>query len=150
MPSMRLAIAFTATVLLAGGALSATTYWRPAMPQFTVELRNGPGADRASLLLIYGDNGSDPFRAGTLAPDQHISDCAGNGPMCVSLPGRRALRSGRERRQSLQLRTFNGNGNPIVGGVTWTGPAYPSEVRVVCDLRTKDIGATCRVANITV
>ncbi len=150
MPPTKVTIALAATVLFGGGALAATSYWRPAMPQFVVELRNGPEADRASLLLVYGHNGSDPFRAGALAPDQHVSDCAGNGPMCVSLPGRSALRSGGERRQSLQLRAFNGNGNPIIGGVTWTGSAYPKQVQVVCDLRTRDVSATCRVTNITV
>lgn len=146
---MRLAIAAGAAVLSAGGAIAATNYWRPAMPQFEVELQNAPKPDRARLMLIYGDNGSDPIRSGTLRPDQHVSDCASSRQMCLSLPGRQALRSGSERRQSLQLRSFNGNGNPIIGAVTWIGPAYPSRVRVACDLSNKDVGASCRVEKVT-
>ena len=145
-----LATGLATTVLLAGGALAATTHWGPAMPQIRVDLRNGPDAVPTSLLLVYGDDGSDPFRDGALARNQHISNCTPSGTHCVALAGRRTLRSGLERRQSLQLRKLDGAGNPIIGGVSWNGPAYPSEVRVSCDLRMRDVAKTCHVEKIAV
>lgn len=119
-------------------------------PRFVVELQSASEADDpSSLLLIYGDKGSDPFRAGTLAPDQHISDCSFEGRICTTDLGRRSFQSGGKRRQSLQLRMFNGEGNPIIGGVSWTGPAFPEQVRVVCNMPAADVRTTCKVVSIT-
>jgi hypothetical protein len=55
------------------------------------------------------------------------------------------MRGAGDRRQSLQLRNFNGAGNPIIGAVSWTGPAYPSHLRVSCNLRIKEADKTCQV-----
>ena len=133
-----------------GAALAATAHWAPAMPKFRVEVRDAANAQPTSLLLIYGDDGSSPFRDGPLARDQHISNCHANGAACVAQAGKVALRSGLRRRQSLQLRSFNGSGNPIIGAVSWNGPAYPRELRVFCDLRIGNVAKSCHIASLVV
>lgn len=51
--------------------------------------------------------------------------------------------------QSLQIRLFNGAGNPIVGAVTWSGSWHPSQVRLTCDLRITDVRSACAVSSYT-
>lgn len=132
---------------------TAHAYWRPAMPAFVVDLKARSGeALPPSLILIYGDEGSDPLREGTLAPDDHVSDCSlplshdAVRATCASRSARREFRSAATRRQSLQIRAMNGRGNPIVGGLTWNGPAYPSTVHVRCDWSIADPRRACAVA----
>jgi hypothetical protein len=58
------------------------------------------------------------------------------------------VRSGLRRTQSFQVRDFDGHGNPIIGGVTWDGSAFPREVLLSCDLRVKEVAKSCRVEKI--
>ncbi len=143
-------------VVLAGGATfaAAHAYWRPAMPAFVVYLKARPGeAIPPSLVLIYGDSGSDPLREGVLAPDDHLSDCVfplahdAAGAFCTSRAARREFHTGTPQRQSLQLRALNGRGNPIIGGVTWNGAAFPTAVEVRCDLAIADPAKACAIAD---
>lgn len=136
-------------VLLAGGALAATVHWAPAMPQIRLVAHDGSGAVRKSIMFIYGDEGSDPFRDGSLRRDQHVSFCHPDDEgTCTADAAVIGVRSGLRRTQSLQVRNFDGHGNPIIGGVTWNGSAYPREVRLSCDLRVKEVARSCRVEKI--
>lgn len=101
-------------------------------------------------MLIYGENGSDPFRGGNLRADQRISACRTIGSLCVSQAARKEFGEIHERLQSLQVRLFTGKGNPIVGGVSWTGSLHPKQVRVACDLRVVDIRASCVVSEVVI
>lgn len=136
-------------VLIAGSAYAAVRSWRPVMPEFIVDVRTADGADAApSLLLIYGENGSDPFLGGNLGPDRRISDCLTSGSLCVSRAARNEFGAIAERPQSLQIRLYTGKGNPIVGGVLWTGPWHPKQVRLICDLRVTDVRKSCAVSEV--
>jgi hypothetical protein len=143
-------LAFAAVATFA----AAHAYWRPAMPALVVDLKAKPReALPPSLLLIYGDRGSDPLRSGTLAPDDHLSDCSlplshdAGRATCVSRSARREFHSVGTQRQSLQIRALNGHGNPIIGGLAWDGPAFPSAVKVQCDLSIADPGRSCTLAD---
>ena len=138
------------TIMLIGGsAYAAVQSWRPVMPEFVVDIRTADGADKTpSLMLIYGENGSDPFLGGNLGADRRISGCRTIGALCVSRAARKEFGAVNERSQSLQVRLFTGKGNPIVGGVSWTGSWHPRQVRVTCDLRVTDVRRSCAVSEV--
>ncbi len=121
------------------------------MPAIVVEMKSGNAVITApELLLIYGEKGSDPFRSGTLAPDQRISACRSSGTQCISRAARNEFLTEGAREQSLQVRLLNGRGNPIIGAVTWSGAAYPKRVTLACDLEIVDAHRACQVVKISV
>lgn len=139
------ALSLIAFPLAAGAAWAASNvYSRPVMPSFVVDLGT-TGGGAPSLILIYGERGSDPLRNGTLGPDQRIAACSTSGTLCVSPAARNELHLAGTRVQSVQVRRFTGRGNPIIGAVRWTGPAYPSQVRLKCDLRVADVQRACAI-----
>ncbi len=144
-------LVIAAVVLVAGSAYGASkNLWRPAMPEISVQFRPADTSDKPpELMLIYGDDGSDPFRSGTLAADQHVNNCRTVNSLCMSRAGRKEFGLPPIRQQSLQIRLFNGNGNPIIGGVRWTGPAHPSQIVVTCDRRVSDVRKSCAVLRVT-
>jgi hypothetical protein len=84
-----------------------------------------------------------------LARDQHVSSCRPDDRgTCIANAGVIGVRSGLRRTQSFQVRDFDGHGNPIIGGVTWDGSAFPREVLLSCDLRVKEVAKSCRVEKI--
>ena len=136
-------------LLVGGSAYAAVQSWRPVVPAFVVDVRTAGGGDKTpSLMLIYGENGSDPFRGGNLGADRRISGCQTVGSLCVSRAARKEFSAIHEGPQSLQIRLFTGKGNPIVGGVSWTGLWHPKRVRVTCDLRIADVRRSCAVSDI--
>jgi len=143
-------IALPAIALLLGGSTyAAVQSWRPVMPEFIVGIRPADGRVRTpSLMLIYGENGSDPFLGGNLGADRRVSGCRTTGAICVSPAARKEFGAIDDRQQSLQVRLFNGKGNPIIGGVRWTGAWHPEQVRVTCDLRITDVRKSCAVSEI--
>lgn len=147
--ALMLTIPAVAAVLVAGATYVHSTNRRPVMPEVVVDVRSPQGGRSSPLMLIYGEQGSSPFRQGTLAPDQRVAQCQTVGSRCVSPSARREFAMPRQGPQSLQVRLFNGAGNPIVGGVTWTGPWHPSQVRLTCDLRIADVRSACTVASFT-
>lgn len=137
-------------MLIGGSAYAAVQSWRPVMPEFVVDVRTADGADKTpSLMLIYGEHGSDPFHAGNLGADRRISGCRTVGSLCVSRAARNEFGAVIERPQSLQVRLSTKGGNPIVGGVSWSGSWHPRQVRVTCDLRVTDVRKSCAVLEIT-
>lgn len=151
MKAWQLGIVATAVVLGGSGALAArNAYWRPVMPEIQVDLRTPVGTAAPNLIIIYGEKGSDAFQSGPLGPDRRITACRTQGAICISHAARNEWRTEQPRRQSLQILNFNGNGNPILGGVMWNGRAYPRQVRVTCDLRIADRAERCAITGITV
>ena len=120
-------------------------YWRPVMPAVVVQTGGEVPGTASQLLVIYGEQGRDPLRSGTLAADERIAGCVIAGGVCKSSAARHELKLGLPRRQSLQIRRIDGNGNPIVGYVVWRGPAFPRTVRMSCDLRTPHLSRSCQV-----
>lgn len=145
---MKLGTLAFASLLIGGTGYAATQSWRPGMPAFFVDVRTADGVKMApALILIYSEVGRDPFFVGTLGSGKRIAFCRTVGSLCVSSPTRGEFAVQRDRPQSLQVRLFNGNGNPIVGGVRWSGPSHPREVRMTCDLRVPDVKKTCLLTN---
>ncbi len=142
-----LALGLIACTLAGGGAFASSfIYSRPVMPSFVVDATLATaGVSPPSFILIYDGRGSDPFRSGALGPGQRISACEPSGPTCTSLAARDELHLVRTRAQSVQVRLFNGHGNPIVGGARWIGPAYPKQVRLKCDLRIANVQNACAI-----
>ncbi len=141
-------IAVLATLWVGGMAYAASfVHWRPVMPAFIIEASAPPAAPRKepSLMLIYGEEGTDPLRNGTLARDQRISSCALEDGRCISAPARHEFHADGPHAQSLQIRLRGPAANPIIGAVRWNGPAHPSRVRVACDFRVPEPSKACRV-----
>jgi len=152
---MRNAIKFGIPVMVAtligGTAYAAVLHWRHVMPEVVVDVRTGHSGNMApALMIIYGERGSDPFRNGPLKNDQRISQCQTVGSRCVTRAAREELGAINERPQSLQIRRFNGDGNPIIGGLYWTSSWHPKQVHVTCDLRVTDVRSACAVSAVTI
>ncbi|WP_125996076.1 hypothetical protein [Sphingomonas sp. S-NIH.Pt15_0812] len=148
--AIKIAVALTATVLVGGTGYTAVTSWRHSMPEFVIDVRTADAGDKTpNLLLIYGEKGSDPFHEGGGRSDIRVADCKTRGSLCVSRVSRMEYLPGVESSQSLQVRLFTGNGNPIIGGVRWFGSWHPDRVRVTCDLRLADARKACAVSKVT-
>ena len=147
---IRFGVPIIAAVIIGGSTYTVMNCWRHVMPEVVVNVRAAPGGnDNPALLIIYGEQGSDPFRGGYMRADQRISQCKTIASRCVSTAARKELGVITERRQSLQIRLFNGDGNPIVGGVYWTSSWHPRQVRVTCDLGGTDVRNACAVTGVT-
>lgn len=147
---MKLGIALMAVMLIGGTAYAAAESWRPVMPEVVVDVRTADSGNRApALMLVYGEHGSDPFRDGPSGADQRHSQCETIGSLCVSRAARKEFGAINRRSQSLQVRLFNGNENPVVGGLRWTGSWHPKRVRVTCDLRILDARKSCALSEVT-
>lgn len=127
-------------VIAAVGAVNALR--RPVMPAITVNITGSSQVTK--LMLFYWENGADPLSGNDLPGGWRISSCTIADGACRSQPARKELHVAQVSRQSLQVRSFDGQKNPLVGGVSWTGQAYPSEVTVTCDLASRGPVATCR------
>jgi hypothetical protein len=141
-----------AAIMIVGGSAyaAAQAHLRADMPEFVIDVRAADSSDSSpGLMLISGEDGSDPFLSGKMKPGQRISDCRTVGSRCVSQAARKGFWSTETVRQSLQIRLFNGHGNPIVGGIVWNGPGHPDRVRVTCDLRVSDPRRSCAVLDRT-
>lgn len=141
--------AVAAVLFISGSGYAAAMNWRHSVPEFVIDVRTADGEPKApTLLLVYGDKGSDPFHEGSGRRDIRITQCKTAGSLCVSPLFRKEYLPGGEGPQSLQIRLYNGNGNPVVGGVRWTGPWHPDHVRVTCDLRLSDVRRSCTVSEV--
>jgi hypothetical protein len=124
-------------------------YWRPVMPNVVIQARDAKAFDGASqLMVIYGERGRDPLRSGTLASDERVAGCQIANGLCVSSAARHEFKLGFSRQQSLQIRRIDGHGNPIVAAIVWRGPAYPSRVRLTCDVRAQDVNRSCEITSL--
>ena len=141
--------AVTTVLLISGTGYAAATNWRHSVPKFMIDVRTADTAPKTpTLLLVYGEKGSDPFHEGSGRGDIRITQCETRGSLCVSPAFRKEYLPGEEQPQSLQIRLFTGNGNPIVGGVRWVGSWHPDRVRVMCDLRLSDVRRSCAVSKV--
>ncbi|HMG48331.1 MAG TPA: hypothetical protein VK614_12820 [Allosphingosinicella sp.] len=147
--AIKLGIPVMAVMLIGGTAYAAIQSWRHVMPEFVVDVRTADNGNKTpALMLIYGENGSDPFREGPLGGDRRISQCQTIGSLCVSRAARKEFGTTYDRPQSLQVRLVTGKGNPVVGGLRWTGSWRPRQVRVTCDLRVPDVRRSCAVSEV--
>jgi hypothetical protein len=146
---INLRVPLVAALLIGGTAYATAHTRRPVMPEFVVDVRTSD-TDNLSppLMLIYSEEGSDPFLGGPLGPGRRIANCNTVGSLCVTRAARKEFGTIQNRPQSLQVRLANGNGNPIVGGVPWTGSWHPRQVRVICDLRVSDARQSCAVIEV--
>ena len=138
----------TGLVLLAGAAsyAAAAAMWRPVMPQVEIEIANERSVPwGSSLMVVYGEEGSDPFRDGKLAPDQRISSCKVISGICATPRMKHELVFRDDRFQSVQVRLINGDGNPIIGGVSWEALSNPHTIEIECDLSSADATNACEM-----
>jgi hypothetical protein len=145
----RISAALTAAMLIGGAGYAAATGWRHSVPQVIIDVRIADAVPKSpTLLLIYGEEGSDPFTKGAGRGDIRITSCNTRGALCISPPSQKEYLPGPEKPQSLQVRLFNGNGNPIIGGVRWVGSWHPDRIRVTCDLRLADVQKSCAISEV--
>jgi hypothetical protein len=135
-----------AVILVGYAAYAAGQHRRHVMPEVLVDVRGAGHGDQ--LLLIYGEQGSDPVRNGFLGRDQRISQCGVVGTRCASVAAREEWGAIGERLQSLQVRLLDGRGNPVVGGVRWTGSWHPRQVHVACDPGIHDARRACTIVDV--
>lgn len=119
-----------ALVLCASGAAAAWATWKPVMPDIIVKLKPDKGK-APGLILTYNEQGGDPL---VRHPGQRYGACSTQNLQCAMRHARYEFRQEGPRSQSIQVRRFQTNGNPVLGGVTWTGPSYPRKVELACDL----------------
>jgi len=148
--AIKFSAALTAAMLIGGAGYAAATGWRHSVPEFIIDFRPADAApETPTLLLIYGEEGSDPFIEGSGRADIRVTDCETRGALCISPSFRKEYLPGPKKPQSLQVRILNGNGNPIIGGVRWVGSWHPDRVRVTCDLRLADVRRSCVISEVT-
>lgn len=141
--------AVTAVLLISGTGYAAAISWRHSVPEFSIDVRTADAAPKTPiLLLVYGEKGSDPFHEGSGREDIRVTQCETKASLCVSPVFRKEYLPGGEQPQSLQIRLYTGNGNPIVGGVRWVSSWHPDRVRVKCDLRLSDVRRSCTVSKV--
>lgn len=122
---------------------------KPVFPQITVDLGGDSLPDAAKQLLVrYDEKGSLPFSRETFSHDVRTSFCDVNGGRCVASRARYESRAEGSRYQSIQLRLIKADGNPIVGGVRWSGPSYPDHVTISCNLSISDVRTACTIVDI--
>lgn len=134
--------------LLVGGIsyAAAAEIWRPLMPQVEIEIVDKMDLpDGSRLMIIYGEEGSNPFRNGKLAPDQRISSCKLRAGFCETRRMKHEFLFRDEKLQSIQVRRLNVDGNPIIGGVTWKNLSNPRRVEIDCDLDALDEVSACQL-----
>lgn len=149
--AIKLGIPAMVAMVIGGTAYAAMQHWRHVMPEVVVDMRTASDGNKApDLMIVYGERGSDPFRNGPLKSDQRISQCQTVASRCVSRAARKELGAISEGPQSLQIRLFNGDGNPIIGGLHWTGSWHPEQMRVTCDLRVTDVRSACAISRVTI
>lgn len=134
-----------ALLLCAGGAAGAYATWKPVMPDIVVMLKPDRGK-APSLFLTYNEQGGDPL---IRHPGGRYGACSTDNRRCAMQHARYEFRGEGPRSQSIQVRRFQTGGNPILGGVTWTGPSYPRKVELACDLAVTDTRRACRIVRIT-
>lgn len=115
--AIKFSAALTAAMLIGGAGYAAATGWRHSVPEFIIDFRTADAApETPTLLLIYGEEGSDPFIEGSGRADIRVTDCETRGALCISPSFRKEYLPGPKKPQSLQVRILNGNGNPITLG----------------------------------
>lgn len=144
--------ALACAFLMAGGTFAVRKlFWRPAVPEIVVELRTPMGSEMpVALSFFYSEAGSDPFRPGRFAPDRRFSMCNTKGARCIAEPAWYGLRTGRARRQSLQIYKTSLDGDALIGGAVWTGRSYPKQVQLVCDLGISDLRNACAIEDVVI
>lgn len=146
---IKVGLAVTAVLLISGTGYAAAMSWRHSMPEFLIDVRSADAAPNTpTLLLVYDEKGSDTFHEGGGRGDIRITQCETRRSLCVSPVFRKEYLPGAEQPQSLQIRLYTGNGNPIIGGVRWVGSWHPDRVRVTCDLRRSDVRKSCIVSEV--
>lgn len=150
--AIKIGMVLAAIAVIGTASYASADSWRHVMPGFVIDVRNADEeGNTQKLFLIYGEDGSDPFlNRDHLATDQRISSCSVVASVCESEPARREMGTTSERPQSLQIRLLNGKGNPIVGGVRWTGPWHPRRVRISCDLQNQDVRQSCTLTEVII
>ncbi|MEO9461854.1 MAG: hypothetical protein ABJ242_03875 [Marinomonas sp.] len=139
-------LASTAT---ADTSLEAERVCKPVLAQINVEFsKSGFVEDGTSLLIQYDERGSDPFGKSTFSRRVRTSFCDFLNGRCAGSRARYERRLESSRRQSIQLRMMNGNGNPIVGGVQWMGPSYPDRIWIECDLANPNPEIACKIKSL--
>ena len=139
-----LGAATVGAALAAVSYVAVKSYWRPVVPGIVIEAQGREALGGSNqLMVIYGERGGDPRHSGGLLPDQRLSGCVFYKDQCQAGPARHELHLVGSRKQSLQVRNLNGEGNPIVATVVWTGPAYPAAVRLACDFRNPRLDQAC-------
>lgn len=147
---MKLSLATVIIIVIGGVAYAAAESWRPVMPEVVIDVRTADAGERTpALLLNYSEHGVKPFGNGPYGSNFRYSQCETIGSLCVSRAARNEFVEISRRRQSLEIRLFNGNGNRVIGGVYWTGSGHPKQVRAICDLRVRDVRKACSVAEVT-
>ena len=66
------------------------------MPEFVLAVRSHDSGDKArALMLIYSEDGDDPFREGPLEGNRRISQCHTVAARCVSRVARKEFGTAR-------------------------------------------------------
>ncbi|UYY58859.1 hypothetical protein [Sphingomonas sp. S2-65] len=130
---------------MGGGSIaSEAQWWRPVMPAVRIDVAEA-GVPTPTLVLIYGE-GRELYGPG-VAGDQ-ITSCQTLAGTCNAVAGHSALHLAGSSRQSLQVRWLNGDGRPVISGVTWQGSVYPTQVDLRCDLAASDPRKACALVRV--
>ena len=138
-------------VLGAAIVLALTSYWyisqlefectcKPVLPVILVKLKNleERGDSRQMLLRFDDKTGSDPLNEEDFSRQSRISSCDIRGNQCIGSRARFERLYVDERKQSIQIRLLDNQGNRLIGGVIWEKPAYPDRIFLSCDLAEPD------------
>ena len=97
-------------------------------------------------MILYDDAGVEPLADGPGRAVWHIVDCTVSDSRCGTEATRLDLNLRPTGFRTIQVRLFNGRGNPIIGGVRWNG-VPPARVSLRCDM-AKAPASACRIETI--
>lgn len=142
-----LAAAMGALVTGAGGGIAAEAgWWGPSMPVVRIDVKEA-SVPTPTLVLVYGEAGGKSGGPRDLSSGQ-IASCRTLAGVCATAPAGNAFHVGGMRRQSLQVRWLNADGQAALGGVVWEGSGYPRELDLRCDLTVSDPQAACSIVRV--
>lgn len=129
--------------------IKAARLCQPVVPQIVIEFESNVSLqDGLDFLVQYDEAGSMPFSRDTFSRNVRTTSCWTNAGRCIASRKRYETRWEGPRFQSIQLRTISGDGNPILGGVRWTGPAYPHRVTISCNMSDLDTRTACNLVDV--
>ena len=144
-----LVLAGLAGLVWAAHRTAALQYCKPVVPQVAIKI-DPSGPQPRDLLIRYDEAGSPPDRREAFSnSNTRSSFCETRGDTCIASRARYELRFEGDRAQSIQIRGMgNGQGNPLMGAVQWSGPSYPERIDLDCDFSQTDLRRACRISRL--
>ena len=142
-------VVFFGIIAVSVKALEGIRICKPVVPEIEVRFKaDSSDPSTNQLLLIYYEEGLERNNRKKSGSGARYSGCLLEDTSCVGSRARYEIRLEEPREQSIQIRTMGSEGNRHVGDLHWSGPSYPDNVKVSCDLSNADPETACDLLSI--